>query len=890
MADRDVAVIARGILMIAGRRLTQILFAVWVLAVVASQLVVLQTPDLDPRDGARMVQVLKPTMPLGSTGEPPALEVFEYGPADAEHTIVALHGSPTFGEDFRRLAAALGDDCRVIAPVMPGYGASDDRVDDYGVTEQARLALGVMHTLGITRAHLFAHSLGGGTALRMAEFAPDEIASITAYGAIGIQEGEGSGDYDFEHFKYSVGHLLVVNLVELIPHFGALPDRGWRRAWLRNFTDTDQRPLRRTLENLETPLLILHGVDDQLVPVATARAHHQIVEHSSLEVFDASHFMVFDDEKAAVLADRTRRFVEAVDDGTTIERSTIDPFEPSSGSTELPGGLELGRGQSLWLQSGIIILATFVLEDPTSIAVGFAIREQLVDPFVGIFATVLGIFLGDLGLYFLGFLAARTRFGRKFVAGRVGEERLARLGSWFDQKGWQAIVACRFLPGTRLPVYLAAGWTGKKPLRFGLWTLMAGVVWTPALVIGTAIWGDGLFDFLTGIFGTNLLGQLLAGLTAIVTIALSIRVVIWLITQLSTRRGRLHLRAKFGRLCRWEYWPSKALYYPLIPFFARIRFTKGGIRNASSVNPVWPDGGFIGESKQKVLDRFPKEAVLESFFIEPNADGRYDEEWILKEIEDRQLGWPLIIKPDQGQRGTGVKKVESPEDLTTRLRDLSVPMIVQKFHPGPYELGLFWWQLPGQEKGRLFSICEKLFPKVEGDGKHTLEELILRDRRLFLQHEVFFERFEDRLNEVPETGETVELGTAGNHAQGCQFVEGEHWRTDAIEAWLDRSCVPVEGYCFGRLDVRFTDPEEFKQGRGGKILEANGISSESTNMYDPRYSIFKAWRLLREPWHAILEIGKHNRKQGLSDGVGWFELLGRVKRWRKEGRVSDVAD
>ena len=884
------------------------LLLLWLVLVAASQLVVHLRSPSEPRDAARLVEIPEPANETAAT-EPPAsettatderriqLEVEEYGEPDADLAILALHGAPTGGGDFARFADALIDEAgdtkiRLIAPIQPGYGASTPDVDDYGIVAAARNALAVLDELGLDEVHVFAHSLGGGTALVLADLAPERVLSITSYGGIGIQEGEGTGDYDFEHFKYAVGDLLLVQALELVPHFGLAPSRGFRKAAIRNFGDTDQRPLRRLLERLETPFLILHGVHDFLVPISTAREHHALVPHSSLVVFDRSHFMVFDDEGARSLAEEHWRFLETVttNGGNPQEPRVVDPFEPIDETIELPGNIELGRGQNPSLQFSLIVLATFVLEDPTSVAIGFAIRQGFVDWFLGLAACIFGIFVGDLGLYLIGFLAARTRFGRKFVTRRVGAERLARLGGWFDQKGWQAIVACRFLPGTRLPVYLAAGWTGRKPLRFALWTLMAGVVWTPMLVLGTAVFGDGLWDALHALFGDSLLGRLAAGILAICLILLPIRLAVWFVSQLSTRRGRLHLRAKCARMLRYEFWPSIALYFPLIPFYARLRFTKGSLVDATCVNPVWVDSGFIGESKQVVLDRFPKDSVLESFLVMPGSDGKLDLGSIASEIRRRGFGWPVIVKPDQGQRGTGVKRVDGPDQLAEKLDDVRVPMVVQRFHPGPYELGLFWWRLPDAESGRLFSICEKVFPTVTGNGRRSLEQLILADRRLFLQHEMFFERLGERLAEVPADGEIVSLGSAGNHAQGCLFQDGEHWRTPEVEAWLDRACSAAEGYHFGRLDVRFTDPEAFRRGEGGQILEANGITSESTNLYDPRFTIWTAWRLLREPWHAILAIGKANRRRGEGTGIGWFTLVGRLRRWRREGRLLDVAD
>ena len=53
-----------------------------------------------------------------------------------------------------------------------------------------------------------------------------------------------------------------------------------------------------------------------------------------------------------------------------------------------------------------------------------------------------------------------------------------------------AILASRFVPGSRLPMYLAMGIWGRSPLAFAAWSLIAVIVWTPLLVVATAYFGD----------------------------------------------------------------------------------------------------------------------------------------------------------------------------------------------------------------------------------------------------------------------------------------------------------------------------------------------------------------------------------------------------------------
>ena len=74
----------------------------------------------------------------------------------------------------------------------------------------------------------------------------------------------------------------------------------------------------------------------------------------------------------------------------------------------LPGGLEFDPSSSLTWKIVLIILATFILEDPTSIAVGLLIRVGSIPLVPGVLATMAGIFIGDVGLYLIGRFAGRA--------------------------------------------------------------------------------------------------------------------------------------------------------------------------------------------------------------------------------------------------------------------------------------------------------------------------------------------------------------------------------------------------------------------------------------------------------------------------------------------------
>src|SRR5262249_60077480 len=114
------------------------------------------------------------------------------------------------------------------------------------------------------------------------------------------------------------------------------------------------------------------------------------------------------------------------------------------------------------------------------------------DFWLGLAGCLAGIVAGDLGLWLVGRAAGATLWRWRKLARRFPAERLARLGEWWDRRGGVAILAARFLPGTRLPLYVAAGVLGRRPWRFAAWVLLAALLWVPLLVIPVAAGGAAL--------------------------------------------------------------------------------------------------------------------------------------------------------------------------------------------------------------------------------------------------------------------------------------------------------------------------------------------------------------------------------------------------------------
>jgi hypothetical protein len=224
--------------------------------------------------------------------------------------------------------------------------------------------------------------------------------------------------------------------------------------------------------------------------------------------------------------------------------------------------------------------------------------------------------------------------------------------------------------------------------------------------------------------------------------------------------------------------------------------------------------------------------------------------------------YPLVLKPDVGQRGTGVRVARSAGEVLDYLRVVHDRVLVQPFHPGPFEAGVFYVRRPEWTCGRILCVTDKHFPAVVGDGRSSVEALVWSHSRYRMQARTFLRRLADRRYAIPAAGECVSLGIAGNHAQGAMFTDGQQLITPQLESRIDDLARRFDGFFIGRFDIRYTDREAFMAGRDLAIVELNGATAECTNIYDPAGTLRSAYKQLFVQWKLVFEIGAANRRAG----------------------------
>jgi membrane protein DedA with SNARE-associated domain len=518
-------------------------------------------------------------------------------------------------------------------------------------------------------------------------------------------------------------------------------------------------------------------------------------------------------------------------------------------------------------------LATFVLEDVAAVGAGLLLATGGISWPAAFAACFLGIWMGDAGLYALARYAGRGWFERSSL--RRFAVEVADSERWFAHRGTPILIFSRLVPGARLPTYLAAGFLRVPLSRFLLVTGIASCVWTLAILFLAQTFGERLTTWL-GTYkhaGLLLLG---AGVALFVTLQLLRRALV----NFNFRR----LLTRLDRWRHWEFWPAWMFYPPVGIYCAWLALKYRGLSVPTAANPGIFSGGMVGESKMATLDELlltNPEFTAEAALIV--GDTLAERLHSLDEIRTRLgMDFPLILKPDVGQRGVGIKLIRSVPQAEAYLRQTSAPLVAQRYAPGPHEAGIFYYRFPHESRGHIFAITEKLFPILTGDGRSTVMDLVWRDSRARFMADKYLQRFSERQREVLAAGEELKLVEAGNHAQGCIFRDGMHLCTPALTERIDAISRELKGFFIGRYDIRYRSEEDLRAGKCFKIIELNGAASEATSIYDARNSLFAAYGTLFRQWDLVFAIGSANRRLGCVPtklSLVW-------QKWREYSRLA----
>ncbi len=313
------------------------------------------------------------------------------------------------------------------------------------------------------------------------------------------------------------------------------------------------------------------------------------------------------------------------------------------------------------------------------------------------------------------------------------------------------------------------------------------------------------------------------------------------------------------KIIKWEYWTWWLFYLPLMPYWLWLALKARSFTYFTASNPSIENGGFFGEHKTAILNLIDEAYKPRTLFFKKET--KLDE--LKHALTNNDITFPFILKPDVGERGTGVEKINSELELKKYVSTLKEDFLVQEFVTHDIELGVLFARYPNEEKGKVTSVVIKKFLTVTGNGTDTILQLMEQQTRARFQIKRFKKEKTELLKTIPKLNEVVLLEPIGNHCRGTEFLSGQHLINEQLHQVFNKVAKDINGFYYGRFDMKVKSYNDLYQGQTIKIMELNGVSSEPAHIYDPKNSLLNAYRDLTKHWKLVYDISQQNRKQNV---------------------------
>ena len=262
------------------------------------------------------------------------------------------------------------------------------------------------------------------------------------------------------------------------------------------------------------------------------------------------------------------------------------------------------------LAATAIILLSFVSEDAATISSALSIFGGPISWPLVFAACFTGIWVGDLGLYSLARCAGKNVLHSRWLARLADPATITRCEETFAQNSTVALIASRFIPGTRLPTYLAAGLFAMPARRFALITAIGALLWISVFFALTKLLGSHAVVWFT--FTQT-------KIAAFVFTALLLLSMAFIVRKIFTMSILRQITVAARRWTHWEFWPAWLFYIPVVLYYFWLSVRYRSLSLPTAANPGMATGGFVGESKFEILDQLhatSPDSVAEAFLLD----------------------------------------------------------------------------------------------------------------------------------------------------------------------------------------------------------------------------------------------------------------------------------
>ena len=334
----------------------------------------------------------------------------------------------------------------------------------------------------------------------------------------------------------------------------------------------------------------------------------------------------------------------------------------------------------------------------------------------------------------------------------------------------------------------------------------------------------------------------------------------------------------------FEFWPTWLIYLPVAFQWILLAGRYRSLTLPLIANPELTVSGMVGVPKSELMAQASEECAKSILdwkihTVTDQSISMQTAQWLVS-LKAMNIDFPFVCKPDIGCRGSGVKLIadQSQLEAVMTVYPIGATLMAQKLASWEPEVGIFFVKYPDESKGKIMSMTLKYTPYVRGDGKSTLGQLVEQDLRASQLLSIYKERHLDNWQDIIADGVSYRLVFSASHCRGAIFRDACEHITSALTTKINSIMSGLPEFYYGRLDVKFSNLDDLKQGKNLQIIEINGASAESIQIWDKDATLRCAIKTLLWQYRTLFTIGSINRTRGYNPPTV-SKILG---LWKKE--------